>query len=293
MVVLYVYTIMNNIEEYRSMALEYLGTRVRYFNEETDDCLDTALRQVSNLPMRPEGHDQYNGILGHKPVVEQRLLCIKLLRQRLRNKTLRQADLSVDKAVRVLNNLPSRPNGNDPYSGLFKLDNPPKQTAPSSQGKVKATTLKVSNKGIDLIHSFESYRATTYKDPGSASGLPITGGWGSTRLNGKKLQLGVTYSRQVWDTQFAKDLAYFEANVRERVKVPITQSMYDALVSFTYNCGVGNFSSSTALRRLNKGDYRGCVEALQWWNKGANGRVLAGLVRRRKAEGKLFLTQGA
>lgn len=65
--------------------------------------------------------------------------------------------------------------------------------------------------------------------------------------------------------------------------------MYDALTSFIYNIGVAAFINSTCLQRLNNKNYIGAAEALQWFNKGADGKVLAGLVRRREAEAKLFL----
>lgn len=278
---------MKNLKSYRHSALEYLYSRVKYLTDSVDKCLDTALRDISKLPLRPEGADEYNGILGMKPVVEQRKLCIRLLAQRLKKvESIHAADLLIDKAVRLLNNLPNRPKGNDPYSALFKLKEDEPQV---THGLHPVTNFSTSQAGIDLIHSFESYRRCTYKDPGSNNGLPITGGWGSTRLNGAKLQLGQCYDQEIWDTQFKNDLKYFEDAVKKYVKVPINQYMFDALVSFTYNCGVGALSGSTAIRRLNAADYKGCAEAMTWWVRGGNGKKLAGLVRRREAEKQLFL----
>ena len=277
---------MKNLKSYRKVALQYLYSRASYLTEPVDQCLDSALREISGLPLRPEDADEYNGILGMKPVVEQRKLCIKLLKQRVTADNVTHADLLLDTAVRKLNNLPVRPKGNDPYSALFKLKSEP---APVKSGLHNVSVFSTSESGIDLIHSFESYRRCTYKDPGSSSGLPITGGWGSTRLNGAKLQLGQCYDQEIWDGQFKRDLKYFEDAVKKYVKVPLNQHMFDALVSFTYNCGVGALSGSTAIRRLNKADYKGCADAMTWWNKGANGKKLVGLVRRREAEKQLFL----
>lgn len=101
--------------------------------------------------------------------------------------------------------------------------------------------------------------------------------------------MGQCYPKEVWDAQFERDLAYFEIAIKEHVKVPINQNMFDALTSFTYNVGVAGFMNSTALRRLNKEDYKGCAEAMTWYNKGNNGKVLPGLVRRRNEERNLFL----
>ena len=75
----------------------------------------------------------------------------------------------------------------------------------------------------------------------------------------------------------------------QAVKVPLNQNQFDALVSFTYNVGVGALKQSTALRKLNAGDYAGAADALTMWTK-FKGKVLAGLVRRRKEERALFLT---
>lgn len=86
----------------------------------------------------------------------------------------------------------------------------------------------------------------------------------------------------------ARDLGKVEREVRAVVRVPITQGQFDALVSFTFNCGGGALRSSTVLRRLNRRDYRGAADALMMWTK-AGGRVLPGLVRRRREERVMFL----
>jgi len=83
------------------------------------------------------------------------------------------------------------------------------------------------------------------------------------------------------------------AHVQRLVTVPLNQQQHDALVSFTYNLGVGAFTRSTLLRRLNRGDYaRAEVEFMRWVyaSKGAGGPKVkyAGLVRRRKAEAAMF-----
>ena len=156
---------MERIKEYREAAIKYLYSRAASLNEDVDLLLDKSLRIISGLPDKPNSHDEYNGILGKKPILEQRRLCLTLLLQRLNvNNVLTKVDLFIDQAVRVLNSLPSRPSNSLPYMSLFQL---------SKDEYIKPS--RTSKLGIDLIHSFESYRATTYKDPGSSSGLPITG----------------------------------------------------------------------------------------------------------------------
>lgn len=80
--------------------------------------------------------------------------------------------------------------------------------------------------------------------------------------------------------------------VRNAVDVPLTQNQFDALTSFAYNIGVGAFEGSSALRKLNAGDYDGAADAMALWNK-SGGQVLQGLVNRRNDEIELFRTPGA
>lgn len=161
---------MKRLDEYRVAALTYLKSRVQYFDDNIDAFLDTALRSISNLADKPKGDDNYNGLLGMKPVMDQRLLCLKLLSERLSvTSFITETDFLIDTSIRLLNKLPARPNGKDPYSSLFKL---PEQKEEENKD---VTDYKVSQEGINLIHSFESYRRCTYKDPGSSNGLPITG----------------------------------------------------------------------------------------------------------------------
>lgn len=88
---------------------------------------------------------------------------------------------------------------------------------------------------------------------------------------------------------FAKDLAKYEAAVNTAVRVPITQSQFDALVSLCYNIGQGALKGSSLLRKLNARDYQGCADGFRAWNK-AGGKVSAGLAGRRERERNIFLT---
>jgi lysozyme len=68
---------------------------------------------------------------------------------------------------------------------------------------------------------------------------------------------------------------------------PTTDNQFSAMVSLAYNIGVGAFARSTVARKHNEGDHQAAAEAFALWNK-AGGRVLAGLVRRRKEEADLY-----
>ncbi len=157
---------------------------------------------------------------------------------------------------------------------------------------------KVSPRGVELIHKFESLRLSTYRDPGP-TGLPITGGWGTTvDENGQPFKLGRTESKAYWDGLFERDIAAFERGVTMLIgSAPTTQNQFDALVSFAYNVGldidndtiVEGLGDSTLLKKHLRGDYAGAAREFAKWNK-AKGRVLAGLTRRRAAEAELYLS---
>jgi lysozyme len=159
-----------------------------------------------------------------------------------------------------------------------------------------AGTRRTSDRGIELIHSFEAFRATTYPDPGP-TGKPVTGGWGTTRdEQGKALILGVTWPRDRWEALFRRDLAAKEAAVNMLLgDAPTTQSQFDALVSFAYNVGediddddiAEGLGDSTLLKKHLRGDYAGAKAEFPKWNK-SNGKVLNGLIRRRAAEAELY-----
>lgn len=158
------------------------------------------------------------------------------------------------------------------------------------------SAMKLSAKGHALIVEFEAYRATTYPDPGP-TGLPVTGGWGTTRdENGMPFRLGVTYAREYWERLKARDMAAFELGTNMLVRgVQTTQNQFDALVSFAYNVGLDiddddvaeGLGDSTLLKRHLAGRYAEVPDEFAKWNK-AKGVVLNGLTRRRAAEAALY-----
>lgn len=151
----------------------------------------------------------------------------------------------------------------------------------------------VSPKGIALIHSFEQCRLTTYPDPGSKDGKPVTGGWGSTvDENGKPFRLGFTAPQDYWNKLFEQQIAKYAASVERLLGDAFTdQSMFDALVSLAYNIGTEALRKSTVLRKHKAGDHAGAAAAFALWVKN-DGRVMRGLVRRRAAEASLYLADG-
>ena len=169
------------------------------------------------------------------------------------------------------------------------------QAIASALGMTEAVTppggLLPSAKAIDLIHSFESLRLNSYRDPGSRNGLPITNGWGTTiDENGEPIPLGAVWTREKADRLFARDLARFSQKVAALLgSAPTTQNQFDALVSFAYNVGAGEggLKTSTLLRKHMAGDYAGAKAEFARWNKN-DGKVLNGLTKRRAAEAGLY-----
>ena len=99
------------------------------------------------------------------------------------------------------------------------------------------------------------------------------------------------WSKQEIDDLFKKDVATFERGVLRLVPGVVgRQGAFDALVSISFNFGLGNLQRSTIRMRANRGDWEGAAEAFRAWTKGG-GKVLPGLVRRREAEIALFLQE--
>lgn len=147
--------------------------------------------------------------------------------------------------------------------------------------------MTTSQNGVRLTQAFESclkkvgpdeYR--TYHCPADV----LTIGWGTTRSDVPSLQEGEVWSKTKCDLVFANSLGRYETAVRKLG--PMEQYEFDAFLTFTYNVGVGGLDGSVgrAFREGRKKDVPVCMAR---WNK-CNGKVLSGLVRRRKAEGELF-----
>lgn len=146
--------------------------------------------------------------------------------------------------------------------------------------------MKTSKKGIDLIISFESVRLEAYKDP---IGIWTIGIGATYYEDGSKVKQGDKISQERAIELFQNTLKRdFEPAIRRRVTADINQNQFDALVSFVFNCGEGNFKKSTLLKRINANpnDPNIELEFAKWCKSG--GKVLTGLVRRRKAESDLY-----
>lgn len=146
--------------------------------------------------------------------------------------------------------------------------------------------MKISENGLNLIKQFEGFSSTPYLCPAK---IPTIGGGSTYYEDGTKVTLK---DKPITEERATELLEYivnkdFVSNINKVVKVPLNQNQFDALVSFAYNIGNGNFNSSTLLRWLNQGNYKEASMQLLRWNK-SKGMPLAGLTKRRKAEKVLF-----
>ncbi|MEM8986465.1 MAG: lysozyme [Pseudomonadota bacterium] len=149
--------------------------------------------------------------------------------------------------------------------------------------------MQTNEEGVNLIKTFEGLELEAYED---IAGI-LTIGYGHTSVAGPpRVEEGMRIDEPEAEAILRKDLKKFERGVEQAVKVDVNPNEFSALVSFAFNVGLGALKSSTALKRLNKGERLGAADALMWWNKATvNGRKqeVAGLTRRRAAERALFL----
>lgn len=146
--------------------------------------------------------------------------------------------------------------------------------------------MKTSANGRKVITEFEGCVLKAYL----CSAGVLTIGVGHTSAAGAPVVAkGMVISKAEADEILTRDLGIFEAVVNRLVRVNLNQNQFDALVSFVFNLGEGNFSKSTLLRKLNAGDYAGASDQFAVWNR-AGGKVLTGLTKRRRAEATLFNT---
>ena len=171
--------------------------------------------------------------------------------------------------------------------------------------------MKLSKAGADLMHRYEGYRNRPYLCPAhiwtigyghvlyqEQIRLPMVRPAGKTKDDIPMIRSEYPLKpedNRVWTKEeinqlFEGDVASFERGVLRLVPgVSGRQGSFDALVSFSYNAGLGNLQRSQIRMRANREDWEGAAEAFRQWTKGG-GQVLPGLVRRREAEIALFLS---
>ena len=166
--------------------------------------------------------------------------------------------------------------------------------------------MKTGQAGIDLMHRFEGKSLKPYLCPAhiwtigyghvlyqEQIKLPVIRKDGYTGTLRKDYPLAPqdnrAWTQEEIDRLFEDDLVRFERGVlRMSPNLAGRQSSFDAVVSFAFNAGVGNYQRSSIRMKNNRTDYEGAAEAFMMWTTGG-GKELPGLVRRRKAEKALYL----
>ena len=139
--------------------------------------------------------------------------------------------------------------------------------------------MKATDNCVQLIKRFDGLYLKAYVCPAGV----LTIGYGHTR--------GVKPGDEINELQaeiyLREDVEACEIQLNY-LTLPINQHQFDALCSFIFNLGIGNFMQSTLLKKLKAGDKTAADEILRWDKSG--GKVLPGLTARRKAEYDLFCT---
>jgi lysozyme len=139
--------------------------------------------------------------------------------------------------------------------------------------------------GVALIKEFEGCKLKAYLCPAK---VPTIGYGNTFYANGAKVKMGDVITQQQADELLRLILPKYEAIVSKKVKVPLTQNQYNALVSHTFNTG----GSDTLFKLIN--EKAGIDTIKNWWITRyiqADGKTLKGLVLRRKAEYDLYISK--
>jgi lysozyme len=145
--------------------------------------------------------------------------------------------------------------------------------------------MKTSQQGLELIKHYEGLRLKPYRCP---AGL-WTVGYGHLIGNGSVLpdSWNRTFSVAEANALLVTDVIRFERGVTRYCPVKLSQGQFDALVSFSFNLGLGTLQRSSLRQKINRGDFEGAKKVLLKYNK-ANGKVLKGLDLRRKDEAVIW-----
>jgi lysozyme len=158
--------------------------------------------------------------------------------------------------------------------------------------------MKVSDKAIKMITHHEGLRFKPYRCPAKLWTIgvghvlyPDQGKIPLVERDNYQLRPedNRTFTQEEVNNILRADLTRFEQGVAKFITVPLTQGMFDALVSFSFNVGLGTLQRSTLRTKLNRGDKEGAAEELLKYCM-AGGKILKGLQNRRIDERALFLS---
>ena len=158
--------------------------------------------------------------------------------------------------------------------------------------------MKVSDKAIKMIKHHEGVRQKPYRCPAKlwtvGVGHVLYPRQGALKIEERDAypleeRDNRTFSMEEVDGILREDLNRFERGVERYCPVKLTQGQFDALVSFSFNVGLGTLQRSTLRQKVLRGDIEGAADEFLKYTK-AGGKVLKGLVTRRNDERALFLS---
>lgn len=145
--------------------------------------------------------------------------------------------------------------------------------------------MKLDPNGYRLIQGFEGLKLSAYKD---SAGITTIGYGNITYENGTKVKMGDTITQEKADLLFQHFANRFASQVDSIVTATVNQNQFNAMVSLAYNIGIGAFSKSTLLKKVNKNSCDSTIkdEFMKWVNAG--GKRIQGLINRRAKEAEIY-----
>lgn len=145
--------------------------------------------------------------------------------------------------------------------------------------------MKLDSNGYRLIQGFEGLKLSAYKD---SAGIPTIGYGNITYENGTKVKMGDKITQEKADLLFQHFANRFASQVDSFVTATVNQNQFNAMVSLAYNIGIGAFSKSTLLKKVNKNSCDSTIkdEFMKWVNAG--GKRIQGLINRRAKEAEIY-----
>lgn len=140
----------------------------------------------------------------------------------------------------------------------------------------------ITQEGLYLIKSFEGFSPTVYL---CSAGVP-TIGYGHAIKRGESF---TSITEEDAENILARDVSVAEKGVLRLISVPLSDGQFNALVSFSFNLGTGALQRSSLRLKLNRSEYTDASDEFMKWIR-AGGKVIKGLVRRREAERRMFIS---
>lgn len=187
-----------------------------------------------------------------------------------------------DEAVRNSNGIYKTVSDFYAYTGTTKAEVYPDGNNDEPANDNVRNDYTTSTRMVDIIKTYEGFSPKAVRLTGEDE---YTIGYGHY---GSDVHAGDTITEAEATELMKKDLKVFENAVKNAVKVEITQSQFDALVSLSYNIGTGAFADSDTVKALNEGKVGHAAVDIPSWRRGMGYQILPGLEKRRQTELELF-----